>query len=102
MRPRHRAFARLASRWRRLEAHAEAHHVSSQWQDTLNLNRIRAASTFNIGGSWLIAARPELRLHVDARNVADARDLTDGFNNPLPGRMLLVGLRAGSQERTAP
>jgi outer membrane receptor protein involved in Fe transport len=103
MRPRHRAFARLASEWRRLEAHAEAHHVSSQWQDTRNDDRIGAATAVNLGGSWLIASRPGLRLHVDVRNVADSRDLADEFANPLPGRMLFVGLRAGSsQERTAP
>ena len=96
LRPRHRLFARVASEWRALEAHAEAHHVAAQWQDTRNLNRIGSATTFNAGASWRFATRPLLRLHVDARNLADARDLTDGFGNPLPGRMLLVGIRAGS------
>ncbi|HET7754999.1 MAG TPA: TonB-dependent receptor [Anaeromyxobacteraceae bacterium] len=102
LRARHRLFARVASEWRWLEAHAEAHHVSSQWLDTHNLNRIPAATTFNVGASWRVASRPEVRVHVDARNVANALDLTERFGNPLPGRMLLVSLRAGSQERIAP
>jgi iron complex outermembrane receptor protein len=96
LRPRHRLFARLASEWRRLEGHVELHHVAEQWLDTRNLNRVPSATTWNLGGSWRIVARPAVHLHVDARNLADARDLTDPFGNPLPGRMLLVGLRAGS------
>jgi outer membrane cobalamin receptor len=97
-RPRHRLFARLAGERGRVGAHVEAHHVGAQWRTARNTERVDAATTFNAGGSLLLLRRGDVRLHADLRNLADDRTLHDGFGNPLPSRMVLIGLRASSTE----
>lgn len=96
-RARHRLFARAAISPGPAEAHVEAHVVGRQWADAGNSSPIPSATVWNAGGSLRLARRaPELRLSVEVRNVLDDRAQQDGFGNPLPGRMMLVTLRAGS------
>jgi outer membrane cobalamin receptor len=98
-RPRHRLFARASCARGPLEAHLEAQHVGSQWRTARNTQRIPSSTTFNAGAAVLLWRRAGVRLHADVRNLADDRTLQDGFGNPLPPRMILVGLRAGSTDR---
>jgi iron complex outermembrane receptor protein len=95
-RARHRLFARAGLAPGGWGVHAEMHHVGRQWMDSLNRQPIPAALTFHVGGSVRLWNRPELWLHVDVKNLLDDRTLQDGFGNPLPGRLLMVALRAGS------
>lgn len=95
-RPRHRLYARLAVGDAAAGAHLEAHYVGRQFQDTRNLQPIPAALSFNAGGFVRLASRPEVRLALEVRNVLDDLALQDGFGYPLPGRMVLLTVRAGS------
>lgn len=95
-RPRHRLYGRLAIGGASAGAHVEAHYVGAQFQDTRNLQRISPALSFNAGASVRLRASPDVRVALEVKNVADDRSLQDGFGNPLPGRMVLVTLRAGS------
>jgi vitamin B12 transporter len=98
----HRLFARASGGRGPLAAHAELHFVAAQWKDSRNFTRIPEALTVHAGGSWRLVRRPDLRLHVEVRNLLDDRELQDGFGNPLPSRMVLVALRAGSPTQGAP
>jgi iron complex outermembrane receptor protein len=97
-RARHRLYARVAVAPGPASAHLEAHWVGRQFDDDQNLDEIPAALGWNAGASLSIARRPAVRLALEVRNALDDRTLQDGFGNPLPGRMLLVSLRAGSPE----
>ncbi len=92
-RPRHRLFARVASDLGVVGAHVEAHYVSGQFLDLENLLPVPATLLFNCGGSVRLLRHPDLRAHLEVRNLLDDRSLQDGFGNPLPGRMFLVTLR---------
>jgi vitamin B12 transporter len=95
-RARHRLYARLAVEPGRTGAHVEAHWVGRQFADDHNLRAIPAALTWNAGASLRLASRPDVAVALEARNLLDDRTLQDGFGNPLPGRTILVSLRAGS------
>jgi hypothetical protein len=43
-----------------------------------------------------------MSLHLEVKNLLDDRTLTDGLGNPLPSRLVLLTLRAGSPLPTAP
>ena len=95
-RSRHRLFARASLAPGAWEAHAEAHWVGRQPLDTRNVAWVPAALVFNAGGSVRLLRAPEVRLGLEARNLADDRTLRDQFDNPLPGRMVLLALRVAS------
>lgn len=95
-RPRHRLFARVGIAPGPLDLHAEAHALGPQWLDARNLQEVPAALAFHAGGSIRLWRRPEVRIHLEVRNLADDRTLQNGFGYPLPGRMALVALRAAS------
>lgn len=91
-RPRHRLYGRLGWEGARVAAHLEAQYLSAQWQDRANIQPIPAAVSWNAGASLGISRRPETRLALEVKNLTDDRTLTDGFGNPLPGRMVLLTL----------
>jgi len=95
-RPRQRLYARLAIGDAPAGAHVEAHYIGRQFQDARNLQPIPAALSFNAGGYVRLASRPDVRIALEVKNVLDDRSLLDGFGNPLPGRMVLLTLRAGA------
>ncbi len=97
-RARHRAYARASVAPGPFEAHLEAHYTSAQYADARNLSRIPAVLAWNAGGSVRLARAPAVRLHVEVKNLADDRTLQDPFENPLPGRMVMVTLRAGAHD----
>ncbi|MFT3914695.1 MAG: TonB-dependent receptor [Anaeromyxobacteraceae bacterium] len=97
--PRVRLFGRVGGERGAFEAHAEVQHLGRQWKDAEARTSIGASTTANVGLSARLARRPELRLHLEVRNVADAQDVQDGFANPLPGRTVMITLRAGGTTR---
>jgi vitamin B12 transporter len=99
-RARQRLYARLGIAPGSWELHAEVHQVGRQWLDAANLAPIPAALAVHGGGSVRLWRGPEVWLHLDVKNVADDRTLQNGFGYPLPGRMVMVALRAAS--RAAP
>ncbi len=60
-RARHRLFARLAASRGRVEAHGEAHWISSQFQDFENQLPVPSALTFHLGGSVVVVSRRPCR-----------------------------------------
>ncbi len=93
--PRHRLYARLSGGGASVGAHAETQWISRQFLDFANNAPIPSALTF-AAGAYLSLHRPTgLRLHAEVRNLLDDRSIQDGFGNPLPGRTVLVTLRAG-------
>lgn len=96
-RPRHRLYGRLALGAAGAGAHLEVHYVGDQFLDTRHFQPIPAALSFNAGGFVRLRSRPDVRLALEVKNVLDDISLQDGFGNPLPGRMVLVTLRAGSR-----
>jgi outer membrane cobalamin receptor len=103
-RARHRLYARLSAAPGPVEFHAECHHVSLRYQDAANTaaQAIPPTLLFNAGVSLRLATRPALRIHLDVKNLADQRTLLDQVGNPLPGRMVMITLRAGSSTDGAP
>lgn len=101
-RPRHRLYARAGVEPGPVELHVETQLVGRQFLDSRNLAVIPRAVTVGAGASVRVARRPDLRLHLDVRNLLDDRTLEDGFGNPLPSRMVLLGLRAGSPQEGTP
>ena len=95
-RPRHRVHGRLELGGAPAEAHAEVDWTSQQWLDLENTQPIPAALCVGLGGSIRLVQSPPIRIHLDVRNLLDDRSLQDGYGNPLPGRMVLLTLRAGS------
>jgi vitamin B12 transporter len=96
-RARHRAYARAAIGRGPLEAHADVQYVGSQFLETRNLQPIAPVTAVGLGASARVWRRPDVRIHVEAKNLLDDRTLQDGFGNPLPGRMVLFTLRAEGQ-----
>ena len=43
-----------------------------------------------------------MSLHLEVRNLLDDRTLNDGLGNPLPSRLVLLTLRAGSPHPPSP
>jgi iron complex outermembrane receptor protein len=97
--PRHRLYGRLGVGGAVAEAHGEAQWISRYFFDFENRGAVPDALTVGAGASLLLHRTGSIRLHVDVRNLLDDRSLQDGFENPLPGRMVLVTLRAGSNQR---
>jgi iron complex outermembrane receptor protein len=97
-RARHRLYARAAVDPGPAGAHLEAHLVGRQFEDDHNEKAIPATLAWNAGASLRITRRPELRVALEVRNALDDRTLEDAFGYPLPGRMWLVSVRAGSPE----
>ncbi len=95
-RARHRAYARAAVAPGRVRAHLEAHRVGRQYLDTRNAEPVAAALVWNAGASVEVLRRPALALGLVVRNALDDRTLTDPLGYPLPGRMVMLTLRAGS------
>ena len=53
-------------------------------------------TVLSAGASVRVLRAPHLALHVEVENLADVRTLQDGFGQPLPGRTVMVTLRAGT------
>ncbi len=92
-----RLFARLSAAPGPVELHGEAHFVAAQWGDRENSAALRvpAALTFNAGAGVRLRRAPEVNLSLEVKNLFDDRSLQDGFGYPLPGRTVLLTLRAG-------
>jgi iron complex outermembrane receptor protein len=101
-RPRHRLQARTAIAPGRFAAHVDARVVRDEWQNSLNTERVPDETVFSAGASVLLVRAPRLSLHVEVENLADVRSLQDGFGQPLPGRTLMVSLRAGTSQEGIP
>jgi outer membrane cobalamin receptor len=95
-RPRHRLFARAEISPGPLAAHLETHYVGRQFEDARNVNEIEAALAWNAGAALRAGRTPAIRLSVEVKNLLDDRTLEDPYGNPLPGRMVMVTLRASS------
>jgi vitamin B12 transporter len=93
-RPRHRLYARVGVGGPAADAHAELQWVSRHFLDLANRRTIPESLSLGAGGSVRLLAAPDLRLNLEVRNVLDDRSLQDGFGYPLPGRTVLVTLRA--------
>jgi vitamin B12 transporter len=96
--PRHRLFARAAAAPGPFEVHGEMQLVGRQFVDPRNDQEIPGAVTLGLGGSMRVTRRPDVRLHLDIRNLLDDRSVQDSFGNPLPSRMVLLGLRVASPQ----
>ncbi len=101
-RPRQQLFARLSVEPSPAEAHLELRSVGRQYQDRLNTLLLAAATTWGAGASVQLLREPRLSVHLQVDNLSDRRDLVDGFGNPLPGRSVMVTLRAGTTDSGAP
>jgi vitamin B12 transporter len=101
-RPRQRLYARAAAAPGRFQAHVEAHYVGLRYQDTRNLEPIPATLLWNAGAAVSLHGPVAWSLHLEVKNLLDDRTLTDGLGNPLPSRMVLLTLRAGSSSTTSP
>ncbi len=95
-RPRHRLYARAAVAPGPASFHLETHFVGAQYRDARNLERVPGALVWNAGASLRVARRPDVSVHLEVRNLLDDRRLLDPLAGPLPGRMVMVTLRAGS------
>jgi iron complex outermembrane receptor protein len=98
-RARHRLYARAALAPGPAGLHVEAQYVGRQWEDDANLAPIPAALLWGAGGSVRLLRAPSVHLSLEIRNLLDDRSQQDGFGNPLPGRMVLLAVRAGSSPR---
>jgi outer membrane receptor protein involved in Fe transport len=97
----HRLFARATAAPGRFEAHLEAHYVGLRYSDTRNVEPIPATLLWNAGASVVLSRRLDVSLHLEVKNLLDDRTVTDGIGNPLPSRLVLLTLRAGSAPPTA-
>jgi len=100
-RARHRLYARATSSPGPFELHLEAHYVGLRYQDRRNLNPIPATLLWNAGAALHVARSLGMSLHLEVKNLLDDRTVTDGLGNPLPSRLVLLTLRAGSAPPTA-
>jgi iron complex outermembrane receptor protein len=101
-RPRHRLQARIAVAPGPLGAHVEARLARDAWRERTNQTRVPDETLFSAGGFVRIARAPRLSLHVEVENLGDDRTLQDDFGQPLPGRTLMVSLRAGTSKEGQP
>lgn len=95
-RARHRLYARVGLAPGPAELHAEVQYVGRQFDDPRNDTPISAALVLGAGGSLRLSSSPALHLHLEVKNLTDDRTLQDGLGSPLPARMVMVTLRAGS------
>ncbi|HEX9400215.1 MAG TPA: TonB-dependent receptor [Anaeromyxobacter sp.] len=95
-RPRHRLYARASIAPGPVTLHLEAHYVGAQWQDARNVLPVSSSVLWNTGGSVALNRARSVTLHLEVRNALDDRTLEDPLANPLPGRMVLLSVRAGS------
>jgi iron complex outermembrane receptor protein len=100
--PRHRLYGRLGFERGPVQAHLEAQWVASQWQDEQNLQPIPQATVVGAGAGLRVWRDPEVALSAELKNLLDDRKLQDGFDDPLPGRMVLFTLRIGSPTENQP
>ncbi len=101
-RARHRLYARASSSPGPFELHVEAHYVSLRYSDRRNLEPIPATLAWNAGAALHLARSLGMSLHLEVRNLLDDRTLNDGLGNPLPSRLVLLTLRAGSPHPPSP
>ncbi len=101
-RARQRLYARAAAAPGPFELHAEAQYVGRRYQDRRNLEPLPATLVWNAGAAVTLSSARGVSLHVEVRNLLDDRTLTDGLGNPLPSRMVMVTLRAGSPNPQGP
>jgi vitamin B12 transporter len=73
--------------------------VGRQFAELSNIREIDATTTWNAGGSVRLTRRGSVVLHAEVRNLLDDRTLLDALGSPLPGRTVLVTLRAGSDRQ---
>jgi vitamin B12 transporter len=99
-RARHRLYARAAVSPGRFGAHVEAHWVGRQYEDTRNVHVVPASLLFNAGGAVRLPTRAPVALALELKNALDDRSLVDSIGNPLPGRMVILTVRAGASART--
>jgi iron complex outermembrane receptor protein len=97
-RPRHRLYARAGVEPGAIAAHLEAHFVGRQWEDPRNVNAVEAALLWNAGASVTFDRARSVALALEVRNLLDDRTVEDPLGNPMPGRMVLVSLRAGASK----
>lgn len=95
-RARHRLYARIAVAPGPVEAHAEVHYVGAQWFDAGNVRRIPSTLLWNGGAGLRVHRDPALRVALELKNLADDRQLQDGYGNPLPGRSVWLTLSAAT------
>ena len=76
--------------------------ISRQWLGFGHARPVGEALTFGAGASVRLWRAAGLRLHLEVRNLLDVRTLDDSFGNPLPGRTVLVTLRAGTPTSERP
>lgn len=95
-RARHRLFARAAVSPGPVTAHLEAHWIGRQYEDTWNVKVIPSSLLFNAGGAVRLPTRLPVALALELRNVLDDRSLVDAIGNPLPGRTVMLTVRAGA------
>ena len=101
-RPRQQLYARLSIEPSPAEAHLDLRSVGQQYQDLRNALLLAAQTTLGAGVSLVLLQDPRLSVHLQVDNLTDRRDLVDGFGNPLPGRSVMITLRAGTSETGAP
>jgi vitamin B12 transporter len=99
-RARHRLYARAAVSPGRFGAHLEAHWVGRQYDSIANEDALPASLLFNAGGAVRLPTRAPVALALELKNVLDDRSLVDPIGNPLPGRMVILTVRAGASART--
>lgn len=95
-RARHRLFARAAVAPGRVSASVEAQYVGRQYLDTRNVLEVPAALVWNVAAGIRLARRSGLALGLAVKNALDDRTIEDAIGNPLPGRTVMVTLRAGA------
>jgi iron complex outermembrane receptor protein len=100
--PRHRLYARLTVGGPAADAHVETQWISRQWLAFGRENPVADALSFGAGAGVRLSRAAGLRLQVEVRNLLDVRTLSDNFGNPLPGRTLLVTLRAAPSNPERP
>lgn len=94
--PRHRLHVRVSGGHGPIELHADGQWMSRRFIDLANSASVPAAFTLDAGGSVRVWRDPDVHLNLEVRNALDERTHEDGFMNPLPGRAILVTVRAGA------
>lgn len=95
---RDRLYARASVAPGPLEAHADVQAVGRMWANPQNTEPVPATLVWNAGASLRIARAPAVRLFLEVKNVGDDRRLLDPWLYPLPGRMVMLTVRAGDTD----
>ena len=101
-RPRHRLYARTSIAPGPVALHVEAQYVGAQWQDARNVIPVPATLLWNTGASLALNRAHTVAVHLEVRNLLDDQTLLDPMGNPMPGRMVMLALRAGSRAEVTP